>query len=662
MKNIWTCFLLLPFCLSANGQCDPYFETPFSIRNANYNISLSLDHEAKKIAARETLTWTNTSPDTLHEIRFYMYLNSFKNSESTFLKGTNSIFGRPITDRRAEEWGWINIDSIGREGGAELTSGLRYIQPDDGNEMDQSVLQVPLDQPLMPGATVVLHMKFTAKMPRIIARAGYSKDDYFLFVHWFPQAGVYQVNMDGKWGWNCHQFNRRTEFFADFGVYDVEITASEHLVLGASGCMVEEHENNNGTITRRYHVEDVIDFAWTAYPYFEEHVARWENVRIRLLIPPEHCMMAERYIGAIKHSLAYLTEHVGPYPYPTITIVDPPLHALNSGLMEYPTLITAGTFYHTPLGLHNSEALAAHEFSHQYFMAMVASNEKEEAWLDEGFVTFFEDRIVDHAYGKKKSLVNIFGYHFDSRERTRHEYTGLPNPKVGIIARPSWEFMEARKGLIYAKTATSFQTMQNLVGEEVMDKIIKTYFERWKFKHPKAPDFFAVLHEVATKELGKEMGNMIYNIFRECIYTTDICDYKVGHIYNGNILAPYGVFDKNGVADEYKKAGTITGTRSEVVCYRIGEMIFPLDVEIVFDDGSSIIEKWDGVARRKSFNYEGHKKIISAHIDPQQKIWLDQDLNNNSLTIKPKRSPLAKYAAKAIFWVQNAMQAVGFLM
>lgn len=660
MKYFWIGLILWFGSLALHSQCDPYFTEPLSIRNANYNISLTLDHIAKKVTAKQTLNWINTSPDTLQEMRFYMYLNAFKNSESTFLKGATTIFDQSFSDREANEWGWINVDKIGREGGPELTKGIRYIHPDDDNELDQSVLQVPLDQPLMPGDTLVLNMAFTAKMPKIIARAGYSKDDYFLFVHWFPQAGVYQINMDGKWGWNCHQFHRMTEFYADFGVYDVEITASKHLVIGASGCLVEEWaDDSGGTITRRFHAEDIIDFAWTAYSRFEEYVDQWNHVRIRLLIPPEHCMLAERYIGAIKHSLDYLTEHVGPYPYPTITVVDPPLHALRSGLMEYPTLITAGTFYNMPLGVKNSEALAAHEFSHQYFMAMVASNEKEEAWLDEGLATYLEDRIVDNSY---PYLVDMFGYRYTSTQKTRGEYTGMRNPKVGIIARPSWEFVEGRKELIYSKTATSLLTLKNMVGDEVMDKIIMTYFERWKFRHPKAPDFFAVLEEVSKKELGEEMGGRVTSFFHQCIYTTDICDYAVGSISNNKLMTPHGLFDGNMVADEFKKGTPADGFYSEVVLYRKGEMIFPLDVEIVFEDGSKKIEKWDGQALRQSFKYTGNKKIISAHIDPEQKMWLDRDLNNNSLTIEPQKTPLYKFAAKAIFWIQNAMQTVGFLM
>ncbi|MCB0519948.1 MAG: M1 family metallopeptidase [Lewinellaceae bacterium] len=653
------CLALLP--VLSWGQCDPYFNPPLSPRTASYDISLALDTGAKIIKASETLTWINASPDTLREMRFYMYLNAFKNSESTFLKGATEIFGQDFTRRNAGEWGWINVDSIGRQGGRELTPGIRYIQPDDGNPQDQSVLQVPLDRPLPPGDTLVLHLKFTAKMPKIIARAGYSKDDYFMFTHWFPQAGVYQVNLDGQWGWNCHQFHRMTEFFADFGSYDVKITAAKRLVTGASGCLVGEQENGDGTVTRHYHADDVIDFAWVAYPYFEIYEEKWEHVNIRLLIPPEHCMMAERYIGVIKHSLSYLTEHVGRYPYPTITIVDPPMHALRSGLMEYPTLITAGSFYNTPICFHNSEALAAHEFAHQYFMAMVASNEKEEAWLDEGFVTWFEDRIVDDAFGQKRSLVDLFGYRYDSQELSRLEYTGMKNPKAGIIARPSWEFAEARKELIYSKTATSLETLRNLAGEEVMDKIIKAYFERWKFRHPKGTDFLAVLEEVGKRELGEAEGGRILAIFKECLYTTDICDYLVSDIVINKISTPTGLFDAANGGHVFEKGKTTDQYHSEVVLYRKGDMIFAQEVEIVFDNGEKITEQWDGTDRRKVFEYEGYRRVVSAHIDPQQKILLDLDLNNNSLTLEPKTSPLLRYATRAVYWIQNILQTLSFI-
>lgn len=662
MERISFIIIIALFCTYlAQAQCDPFFDPPLSKRTANYNIRVNYDHDAKTIAARETLTWINPSPDTVREVRFYMYLNAFKNTNSTFLRGTGGqVFGQNISTRPAETWGWIQVDSIGQRGGSELTAGQRYIQPDDGNPDDQTVLSIPLKNPVLPGDTLVLHLRFSAKLPKTVVRSGYSKDDWALFVHWFPQIGVYEQDATGRWGWNCHQFHRQTEFYADFGTYDVEITAASHLVMGASGCKMSEKKNTNGTITRRFRVDDVIDFAWVVYAHFEEYLDNWEHVSIRLLIPPEHSSLASRYLTAIKQSLSYLSEHVGRYPFPIITVVDPPVHALRSGMMEYPTLITTGTFYRMPSGIRTMESLAAHEFAHQYFMMMLASNEKEEPWLDEGFVTYFEDRIIDAHY--PRSFVNLFGFRFGNRELTRQEYTGMRNPQVGTIARPGWEINEGYKGLVYSKTATMLQTLQGLVGNETMDAIIRTYFERWKFRHPRGKDFIAVANEVVRQRHGNQFGENLDWFFDGCLYGTEVCDYAVTDISNGPIFTGHGLFDQ-AAGGIFFKNGEPTGVlRASVTLHRLGGLIFPVEVEVRFEDGTVKREVWQGTERIKVLEYETTSRIISAHLDPGQKIYLDIDLNNNSMSLQPRTSSLWKYAAKAVFWVQNLLQTVSFFV
>ena len=645
----------------ALGQCDPFFNPPLSQRTANYQMQVQYDHAAKSVAAHETLTWVNSSPDTIREMRFYMYLNAFKNTNSTFLKGAGGqVFGQDISSRPAETWGWIKVDSIGQQGGPDLTAGLRYIQPDDGNPDDQTVLSVPLKQPVLPGDTLVLHLIFSAKLPKTIVRSGYSKDDWALFVHWFPQAGVYEQDVAGRWGWNCHEFHRETEFYAGFGSYNVEITAASHLVMGASGCLMSERENPDGTVTRRFQVDDVIDFAWVVYAHFEEYTDTWEHVNIRLLIPPEHSSLAPRYLRAVKQSLSYLSEHVGRYPFPTITVVDPPVHGLRSGMMEYPTLITGGSFYHIPAGVRTVESLAVHEFTHQYFMMMLASNEKEEPWLDEGLVTYFEDRIIDAHYDRR--LIDLLGFHLGNKELSRQEYTGMSNPKVGAIARPGWEITEGYKPLVYSKTATMLQTLHGLVGDETMDAVIKTYFERWKFRHPRGRDFIAVANEVVRQRHGDEFGENLDWLFDPCLYGSDVCDYAVTGISNVPVFSGHGLFDEGGGGLVFQIGEPAGRLHNSVTLHRLGELIFPVEVEIRFEDGTVKRESWNGLERAKVFGYETSSKIVSAHIDPEQKIFLDIDLNNNSLTLEPRTSALWKYAAKVVFWVQNALQAVSFFV
>ncbi len=672
-RSFFLFFLLLLTRENGSAQCDPFLRQALSPRPANYDIRVTLDDATKTIEATQTIRFTNQSPVPIRELRMYLYLNAFKNTESSFLKGAAHIFGQSFINRTQDEWGWVDIQKIEREGGADLSGQMRHVQLDDGNAGDQSVLEVPMDRAIAPGETAVFHLTWRAKMPKTIARAGHSKD-FYLFCHWFPQLGVWEPNKAGQWDWNCHQFFRTTEFYADFGVYDVHITAADKFVMGASGCMVSEKNNGNGTVTRHYHVEDVIDFAWSVYPRFTVHEDRftrqsiadgWQgtDVHIRLLITPEHAALGPRYIHALKFALEYMERHVGPYPYPSITVVDPPFHGLRSGLMEYPTLITVGTFYGMPSNIRITESLVVHEFVHQYFMGMVASNEKEEAWLDEGFVTYFEDRIIDAAFGQKRSLVDVFGYRFDNRELTRLEYTTMANPREGTVARPGWYFTDSNfKALIYSKTATTLRTVQSLVGDEKMDDIIRTYFEKWKFRHPKGSDFMAILKAGLAAGQDSAFAQQVYGLFEKSIYGAVVLDYAVTHISNEELPATQGVFGNSATGFTHQDGTGERARRSKVEVQRKGDWVFPVEILVTFEDGSAQTLHWSGEEGAKTFEFTGGSKVVSAQIDPQQKIGLDVDLNNNSLTLQPEKAPLWKYTAKSLFWIQNLLQTVSFLV
>lgn len=659
--------LLLLLFLSpenARSQCDPFFPKALSPRTANYAINVTLDDASRTIDATQTIRFSNQSPVPIAVVQLYLYLNAFKNTESTFLRGAPNIFGQGFIDRKETEWAWVDIQQFEQETGSgrsNLKANMRYIQRDDGNKADQTVLEVGLEKPLQPGETAVFQLKWKARMPRTIARAGYSKD-FYLFCHWFPQMGVFEPNNEGVWDWNCHQFMRQTEFYADFGVYDVRITTADKFIMGASGCLVEEKSNGNGTVTRHYHAEDVIDFAWSVYPYFKVMEERWKDVQIRLLIPPEHAAMGPRYLHALKFALEYLDQHVGKYPYSSITVVDPPFHGLRSGLMEYPTFITAGTFYGTPECFHNSESLAVHEFVHQYFMGMVASNEKEEPWLDEGFVTYYEDRIIDAAYGEKRSMVDVLGYRFDNSELSRIEYTTMRNPREGKVARPGWQFSNTnRKSLIYSKTATTLRTLQALVGDAKMDEIIKAYFEKWKFKHPRGHDFMAVLQAELRVLPDSVFARQVYNLFETSIYNALVLDYAVTGISNETLLAPQGVFGDNPASFSYQDGSGARASRSIVEVHRKGDWVFPVELLVTFEDGSTKTLYWSGEEGVKEFAFYDSPKIVSAQVDPKYKLALDVDWNNNSMTLKPEKAALWKYAAKVVFWIQNIMQVTSIL-
>jgi hypothetical protein len=655
---VFTGFLLV-FSHGALAQCNPFLPAAMSPRVANYVIHAELDHPNRHLTATQQIRFVNHSPQPVTFLRLYMYFNSFKNTESTFLKGAANIFGQSYSDRQENEWGWVEVREVKRQGGGALAT--KYVQPDDANPQDQSVLHVALDKPVAAGDSAVFELKWEAQVPKTIARAGYSKD-FYLFCHWFPQLGVWEQKPDGQWDWNCHQFFRTTEFFADFGNYDVHLTADKSFVMGASGCLVSEKEQPNGKVTRHYHAEDVIDFAWSIYPRFRVLEDTWKRVNIRVLTPPEHSAMATRYLSTLKYSFEWLEKHVGRYPYPTMTVIDPPFHGLRSGLMEYPTLITCGTFYGTPAWARNSESLLVHEFVHQYFMGMVASNEKEEAWLDEGFVTYYEDRIIDDLFGAKTAMVNLSDYHFGNRELSRSEYTTMANPRDGIIGRAGWYFKDTnRKSLIYSKTATTLATMEQLLGVTEMDKFMQSWFGKWKFKHPRGTDFQAHVKAQITAQRDSVTAERISNLVNQSIYAPLVLDYAVKTVRNEVVQPPQGLYGAPLVGLEHV-SGRTGQRRALVEVQRLGDWVQPVEVLITFADGSTKTVTWSGEEGSEQFEFFDGPDVVSATVDPEHKILLDLDLNNNSKTLQPDHAPLWRYSLKAIFWLQNIMQSLNFLM
>jgi hypothetical protein len=509
-----------------------------------------------------------------------------------------------------------------------------------------------------------------AKLPRVMARTGYSKD-FFLVAQWFPKIGVYEsagMRYAEKGQWNCHQFHARSEFYADFGVYNVDMTVPKDYVVGATGSL-QVVDADAETKTYFYRAEDVFDFAWTCSPDFVEKEDKWQDVSIRLLVQPEHESLSQRYISSAINALDYLDKNVGKYPYNTLTIVDPPMHGAAAGGMEYPTFITGVSFYQMPEGMRAVEMVTIHEFGHQYFMGLLASNEFEEPWLDEGFNSYYEARIMDYYYGEKTAVIDFPFFHFGNFEMQRNSYLGMRNPKIAENFRPSWGFKHGGYGsLTYAKTATWLKTLEGIVGVETMDEIMKTYFERWHFKHPCASDFIDITTEIVRKNHGDKFGKNMNWFFNQVLYGSNICDYKLAFVSNSKIQKELGVFDdkKNWIKpDESKsiqKEDENTVYKSRVVLHRLGEVIMPIEILVHFENGEEKIETWDGKDRSFELNYEGTNKVEWAQIDPEEKVFMDENFINNSYTTKPEKTVRHKFGATFMLWVQNVMQTISMLI
>src|SRR5581483_3988568 len=307
---------------AADGAIAP----PLSPRNANYSIEARLDPPTRTVSATERITWRNITEKPATELQFHLYWNAWRNNESTWLR-ESALVGRPYADRGADDRGSVDIGSIAlenadRQAGADLKPSMRFIAPDDGNPEDRTVMAVSLPQPVAPGTSITVRVSWTAHVPRTFSRTG-AIGNFFFIAQWFPKLGVLEDQ-----GWNCHQFHFSTEFFSDYGSYDVELTVPGGWTVGATGVQRERRDNSNRTTTHRYYQDDVHDFAWTTSPDYIERTARFEHARLppvemRLLLQPEHAGQADRHFDATRAALQSYGEWYGAYPYGHITIIDP---------------------------------------------------------------------------------------------------------------------------------------------------------------------------------------------------------------------------------------------------------------------------------------------------------------------------------------------------
>jgi len=289
------------------AAASPQAAAPRSPRNASYAITARLDPGSRTITGDEILTWRNTSNAATSTLRFHLYFNAWRNSESTWLR-ERRLSGRLSEEPRISDWGWIDVTTIrviGTDSAAgDLTKRMRFVARDDGNTADRTVMEVPLDRAVAPGETINVQIAWSSRVPRPFARTGVIGNYYFLG-QWFPKIGVLEND-----GWNCHQFHATTEFFADFGVYDVRLTVPRGWIVGATGSERDRRDEADGTTTHHYYEEDVHDFAWTTSPDFVERRATFEHstlppVQLRLLLQKEHTRQADRQFEAARAALKY---------------------------------------------------------------------------------------------------------------------------------------------------------------------------------------------------------------------------------------------------------------------------------------------------------------------------------------------------------------------
>lgn len=650
-------FLLI--ALSSGSQA------PLSPRIANYDMEITLDTEEKKLYGKTILNWKNTSSDTIRALQFHLYYNAFKNTESTFFESGEipELLSEGL--KYSCDWSYSAIISMKVNEGNELKNNIKFIQPDDNNVQDQTVISVVLENYILPEENSRITFTWEAKIPKTMPRTGYNQDYYF-FAQWYPKVGVYEAEgvryaEEGKW--NCHQYHSMGEYYSDFGVYNVRLHLPDSYIVGASGELIKKEKTDSGTIWT-YRAEDVIDFSWTCSPHYVEKKDQWKDIEISFLTYPNHIHFKDRYFKTIKNAMSYLDEHLGKYPYNTLTIVDPPIHGLYTGGMEYPSFISSLSFNFFPTGFKTIETLTTHEFIHQYFMQMLATHEQEEPWMDEGITTYYEGRILDHYEGKNSSTIDWLGITIGNRQYNRAEYLSSGNTMVADNSYKARDFKHGGyKAIAYNKTTVILETLEGMIGLESMDEMMKQYFETWKFKHPSGKNFVDLAVAYVNALPGKPLGMEASDFFSQTLYGVGACDYILSDIQNNIITKPAGYLTTTEncvLLSEPDKEKPLV-YNSKIIIRREGELKLPVNVKIEFDNGEEKIERWDGKSRSTEFVYRGVSKIIRATVDPERKITIDNNYLNNGRSVKRGNKGLRKYGYKIITGLQHFIENCTFL-
>lgn len=614
LKSLCNKFILILFF-----SFFPSFSISFAFEEhapqiASYNIEVKLDTENKKLLGKEIITFINTSKKSVDTLFLHLYPNAFQSDTTPFMK--ESLF--PDRIKKKEEYrGYIEIKKINLSSGYDLTQE---------KIIDETIMKLPLPKSLSPKDTIRLEVEFVVKLPQILFRMGYSGKN-FMIGQWFPKMAV--LEEDGRW--NAHQYHFDSEFFADFGTYDVSITLPLEYVVGATGYLQEEKINQDSTKTLVYHAEDVHDFVWVADPDYLVSKRMVDGIELEFFYKPRHKKKVERIMDAAEFALKYYSSTFGNYHYKKFVIADAEM-GIGGGAMEYPMFITISPPELSTDRIKLDELILFHEIAHQWWYGMIASNEFEEAWLDEGFSVYSERKALEEKFGKTANLVNLLGIKIGDKDLAKVGY--LLDPQSDIPVKNSWEFQDllSYQANVYYKASLLLQTLENHLGKEKMQELLKKYFQTYKFKHPKTEDFIQLANEISEEDLNP--------FFSQFLFGTGVCNYQVASMKSTPL----------------KKEDNLQIYKTEVLLKRLGEIKIPMEVLIELKDGEKIEKIWDGQERWYKIELETKSKIESAIIDPENKIVLDMDVNNNSLTTKSQDSAIFKLCSQYLFWMETFIQ------
>ena len=620
-------------CLLSTLYADPidgYWQ-----QKVDYDMEITLVDTSQQLTGFTTIKYTNNSPDSLDRIYMHLYPNAFQ-LESVKYREYIGNAGREsrakyFKDRLDGFTSKIDVHDFSVALPKEGASWIHKIQILDEFKIDDTILEAKLLKKIAPGHTVRVDLNWTHHVGEMVERAGYYKGQYNM-AQWYPKMVVYDEE-----GWNADVFHAEGEFYGEFGDFEVTFDLPKAFIIAASGVVtdgdpgwesvtvdttidfdvwvdiydstyVEPDTSARRTVT--FFAENVHDFAWVASKDFLYEGGKHNDIDVHVLYDKGRGEKWTKDVlqGSIR-AIAWLEEKFGKYPYPQVTTTD----RIKSGGMEYPMLVMNGR---------EDEGLIVHEYGHIYFYGILANNEVDEAWLDEGFTTTQTTHYMMNRYGDHGFDLSLN----EDRAEFPKKYWPLGN---SLHSSQWWAIRFMRSGHdenisrasylynngsaygrnAYTKPALMLTELKYILGDSLYYAAMQHYYNKWKLKHVNEQRFVDAIEEFTGEELNW--------FFDAWLHTTHHLDYGI---------------------KSFKKSPNSDGTWSvKLGIESIGSRFIPLLVETTFEDGTTDRRWWKNHLWRyeDTFNYSVDKKPVSVTIDPDVQT-VDLDFRNNTTNMKNK--------------------------
>ena len=531
MYNYKFLFFALVFTLSTNGQNSWQ-------QNANYKIYIDVDVKKNTFKGSQEVLYTNNSPDTLSKVFFHLYFNAFR-PESDMAERLNNgddnnrRFDVNIKDLEPHEYGQLKVNNL-KQDGLNIDSFV-----------SDTILEVTLTNPILPGESSLFTMNFNGQIPITIRRAGRDSPMgvKYSMAQWYPKISEYDYE-----GWNTAPYTGR-EFHGVWGDFDVTIKIDKDFIVAASGYIQETDPNNNklGYLSGKKRVWNfkapkVHDFTWAADSEYIHDIYPGPNgVKLNFYYKNDPKIIANwKTLQPVTAELMdFFNNYIGEYPYEQYSVVQG-----GDGGMEY-SMLTLLNYGEELIPL---ISVTSHELAHAWFQGVLATNEMNHAWMDEGSASYFGELAESHVF-------NI-DFHPIFTERPYQDYISLATSgqEMPLATNANrFKFNRAYEDAAYDKGFVFLSQLNYIIGEKAFEKTIKNYFDKYKFTHPLPND----LRRVAEQSSG-----ILLNWYlTDWTQTTNQIDYAIKNV------------------ESRKKKSVIT-------LERIGLMPMPLEILVRYKDGN----------------------------------------------------------------------------